>query len=262
MPNRRLAVQLSRLWSRAWPVAAALLAAPVAAIASDSDWLPLRPGSRHVYQVHRDHSYAPEHESIDRTFHVGTATQTMRAADSIAKGAVAVEERVRIEPLMYGAKEERFETRILSFGDQLLLHGSGAIGQEGADPPVRYQPPLVLLPGATPGTTWSVGTVRDGETRVEMQGEVVGTGPLEGTPTCKSCLLVRYTGKITGKIPIYQGEAKILSGTFLRRIWMERGVGIVREDTEAETEIELPDGKRAKTAQKQTLRLTEHKPAP
>lgn len=224
--------------------------------------MPLRPGQRAVYEVHRDHSYIPAQGSIDRVFHKGRAVQTTRAADGVARGAIAVEERIQLAPVQVGAPEATFEVRVFSAADGIALLGSGAIAKEGDDPPVRYQPPLRLLPTARAGESWTIGTFRDRDSSIEMRGEVIGIGKLDESPGCESCLEVLYTGPISGRVPVYGGEAEILSGSFERRVWYRRGVGIVRDVVEVESEMKLPDEKRARTASSTTMRLVEHDSAP
>jgi hypothetical protein len=261
LSNRHLVARLSRgLLALAVPIAAAFGSGASADVASE--WMPLRPGQRSAYEVHRDHSYIPAQGSIDRVFHKGGAVQTMRSADGVAPGAVTVEERTQLEPVQAGTPESVLEVRVLSAVDGISLLASGTIANEGDAAPTRYQPPLRLLPTTRPGESWNVGTVRDRETSIELRGRVVGVGELTDDPGCESCLEVRYDGPIAGRIPVYGGEAEILSGRIERRVWHRRGVGIVREVVTIETELKLPDAKRARVASFTTLRLVEQTLAP
>lgn len=238
----------------------ALAAAPVRA--DESDWMPLRSGRRLVYEVHRDHSYQPENASIDRVFHKGRSVQTFRDAAAVAAGAVAVEERVRLDPVQVGTREDTSEVRVLADRNGLVILGSGAVVGDLRNLPFRYEPPLRLLPNSEPGESWSVGTYKEGESRIELRGQVIGVGKLADPPGCESCLQVRYEGPITGSIPVHGGKATIESGRIERTVWMKRGVGIVREVANVTTAIALPDGTRAKTSHVLTLRLVEDSIAP
>lgn len=237
-----------------------LEAAPVHA--DESDWMPLRIGRRLVYEVHRDHSYQPENASIDRVFHKGRSVQTFRDAAALAGGAIAVEERMRLDPVQVGTREDSSEVRVLAHRNGLVILGSGAAIGDLRNPPFRYEPPLRLLPTSEPGASWSVGTYEEGERRIELRGQVIGVGKLADPPGCESCLEVRYEGPITGSIPVYGGKAEIESGRLERTVWMKRGVGIVRETANVATAIVLPDGTRAKTSHTLTLRLVEDSTAP
>lgn len=244
-------------------LAAGLLAfAPLAAAAAAEDWLPLGAGRRMLYEAHRDHSFRPENGKIDRLFHKGRMTQRHRDAGSLAPGAVAIEERMELVPLGAGMVERTLEARVFDAADGIVLRASGAIAREGEDPPQRYTPPLRMLPTDEPGHAWKVGAFRDREMQIELRGEVRRLGPLAEEPGCESCLEVRYEGPISGQIPVAGGAAKIESGRFERTIWLKRGVGIVREVANVETELLLPDETRASTSHTLTLRLVEHDAGP
>jgi hypothetical protein len=227
------------------------------ATAEPADWMPLRVGQRLTYEAHRDHSYHPESASIDRVFHSGRAVRTVRDAGKLQPGAVALEERMRLVPVGVGTPEDTFVVQVLDNAKGVVLYGSGAIAAEGGDPPVRYAPPLRMLPSDTPGESWSAGMYREGATEVELRGEVVGVGKLVEAPGCERCLQVRYSGVIRGKLPVYGGEATIESGKLVRTIWLRPGVGVVREVADVETELTLPDATKASTAHTLTLRLVE-----
>jgi hypothetical protein len=235
---------------------------PALGRAEDSEWMPLRAGERWVYAVHSDHSYVPERGTIDRVFHTGTTVLTARAADSVVRGAFAVEEKSRLDPIQQGSVEETLTARVLSSSNEVLMHASGSIAKPGDDPATRYQPPLRLLTTVGPGESWRVGNFRQDQTEIEMRGEVIGIGALKDEPGCDACLEVRYRGPISGKIPIYGGDAEILSGSLERVVWYRRGVGAIRDVANVASELKLPDGKLAKTAHTLTMRLVEHTLAP
>jgi hypothetical protein len=256
LPLLRIRVPLRQILL-AWAVAIAIAQAAPAAWAIGADWFPLHAGNRWVYAVHRDHTYRPANDPIDRTFHIGRSTQVAESVTGRPPGAVLIQDVTVLSPTEGGSSESTVATRLFSFDGGLQLRGSSEARPHARRTEAVFDPPLQLLPTTTVGETWKVGTYREGDLRTELQGEVMGVENLQD-PACAGCLKVRYRGKLRGSVPIYQGSAQIESGSIERVMWFERGVGIVREVTTTESQLKLPDGQGAGIFAVTTMRLVEH----
>lgn len=244
----------------AWVVVFAIARASLAASPVEPDWVPLHAGNQWVYEVHRDHTYRPETSPIDRVFHVGRSIQLAESAGEALRGAFKIVDTTSLQPTQGGGKPETAITsQVLSFDGGLRILSSSATLPDGTTNETVFRPPLRLLPTTTIGEPWKVGIYRDGDLNIDLQGEVVGAEKAD--PPCQDCLKVRYRGPITGSIQVDQGSAAIESGRSERVVWIERGVGIVREVGTLESELRLPDGARAKILVETTMRLLEHRVA-
>ncbi len=243
----------------AWVVVFAIARASLAASPVESDWLPLSAGNQWVYEVHRDHTYHPADASIDRVFHSGGSVQVAESSGSDG-AAFRIRDTTSLRPQARNGKPETLiSARVLSFDDGIRLLASSSTRPDGTQNEATYRPALRMLPTTTMGETWKVGMYRDGDLNVDLQGEIVAAA--KDDPPCAGCLKVRYRGPIAGSIPVFQGSAAIESGRFERVVWMQRGVGIVREVGTTEGELRLPDGAHAKILAVTTLRLVEHRVA-
>ena len=257
MPRNRVSLCGAAL---AWVVVFAIAQVSPAASAVEPDWLPLHAGNQWVYEVHRDHTYRPDDNDIDRVFHAGRSVQLAEPADESASGAFKIVDTTSLRPTQGGGKPEAATTtRVLSFDGGLRMLSSAATRADGTSNEAVFRPPLRMLATTTIGESWKVGTYREGDLTIDLQGEVVGAEKLD--PPCPNCLKVRYRGPVSGSVPIYQGSAAIESGRFERVVWMQRGVGIVREVATVESDLRLPEGAHAKILMETTLRLVEHRVA-
>ena len=242
-------------WAIVFVIARVSLAADV-----ESDWLPLHAGNQWVYEVHRDHTYRPDDADIDRVFHAGRSVQLAEPVSESARGEFKIVDTTSLQPTYANGKPETaITTRVMAFDGGLRMLSSTSTRPDGTANESVYRPPLRMLTTTAIGESWKVGIFRDGDLNIDLQAEVVAADKAD--PPCPGCLKVRYRGPITGSIPIYQGNAKIESGRFERVVWMQRGVGIVREVATVESDLRLPDGKHAKIVAVTTLKLAEHRVA-
>lgn len=224
------------------------VAAAAPAGAEDESYLPLEPGARWEYEVHRDHSFRPAVGPIDRTFRKGSLVrESVRALDGGLHELI--ERRVETPTSGGGLPPSREQERqVWSTSAGVRLH---AIAE------VRFEPPLQMLPGAPePGSRWTVGTLRTGGVAVPFEAEAVGREDVaDGDQRWEGCLEVRYVGPVTGTVSVADGPATIREGRIERRIWWKAGVGPVREITTQDAELELPDGSSARIHEVVTVRL-------
>lgn len=244
--------------SFAWIVLVLLAAAP--ARAAGDAFLPLGPGARWEYSVHRDHSYRPDAGPADRTFRAGT-----RVLEYIAPreegGEVRHELRDRRQetPTSPGLPPSLETSReIWSATRGVRIHAVEALGT----PEVRFEPALQLLPpDVAVASRWRVGTWRTGELKMPLEAEALAREDVVlDDQRFEDCLRVRYDGRITGSIPVAGGRAEIAEARIERVAWWKEGIGAVREVTTIEGEIVLPDGKRAQISEVATFRLVQFQP--
>jgi len=211
-------------------------------------------GHRWVYELHRDRTYQPLEKSIDRSFETGRSVVTVRAARKGPKGAFEMIQRNASRPLTGGDVTTSLTSNVVTFGGELLLHASGELASDADLPANDYAPPLRMLPTVANGESWSVGTWRSGNLSVALRGEVQA---LDAEPDCPGCIRVRYSGTIEGTVAMDLGPAAVDSGRLERIVWMKRGVGVVRDETTTETEVQLPDKSKVRLVDVVTLRLLE-----
>jgi hypothetical protein len=243
-------------------IAVCLAAASPTAAADgvDPGWFPLRAGAEWVYDVHRDQSYLPSDRSASRYFHKGRAVRVAVDAAERVPGGFEVRETLTLHPVAEGATSESLAARrLFSFRGELRMHASLETLADGSSDEVAYEKPLRLLPTDRAGETWNAGAFRFGAQSAALRGTAVGIADLPGTPAWPDCLEVRLEGTITGRSTDPSDRGEIESGTYERRIWFSRGVGIVREVTTTSLELLLSDGRRARATQVLTLRLLEHR---
>jgi len=242
-------------------IAAAAFLAGGSARASDGvdpAWFPLRAGAEWVYEAHRDQTFAPDKAPINRALHVGRAVRTVDPDARFAPNGFRVREALTLRPVEGRADAETVtDWTVYSLGSELLVHATGDLsGQE-----IVYKKPLRLLPTTTPGQSWNAGTFRLGAQSAKVRGEVLGVEDLPGETRWKGLLAIRLAGEVSGSFPGSEPPAEIESGTFERRLWLARDVGIVREVTTLTMRLKLPD-RHVRTDQVTTLRLLEHPGAP
>lgn len=237
-----------------------LLAACLAggsARAAGEGWLALGPGARWEYEIHRDDRFQPTRGHPERTFRAGRLqVEYVRPLDG---GLHEVREHRREEPLGAGPMPT-YETTILvwSSDDALRLHASTRLGEEST----RFQPPLrMVAEDVAPGARWKVGDWRMGPLSAPLEAEVVGREDVAiDEARFEDCLRVRYAGAVTGMLPVEGGTARVREGRIERVVWWKQGVGPVREETTADAELELPDGRTASLRTISKLRLVRHQP--
>lgn len=241
-------------------VAVCLVGAPARANDDlDPAWFPLPAGAEWVYEAHRDQTFAPERAPLNRTLHVGRAVRAAEPDTRFAPNGFVVRETLTLRPVEGRSAETETVTdwAVYSFAKELRLHATGDPG--GGE--IVYETPLRILPTTTPGASWNAGTLRVGAQRAKIRGEVIGIEDLPGEPGWKGVLAIRLAGPISGTFPGSEPPAEIESGTFERRLWFARDVGIVRDVTTLSMRLELPD-RHVRTDQVLTLRLLEHRGAP
>ena len=118
LPLLRIRVRLRR-GALSWAVAIAIVQAAAAAVAIEADWFPLEAGNRWVYDVHRDHSYQPANDSIDRSFHTGRSTQIAESVTGQPPGVFLVQDVTVLRGTEGGSPETTVATRLLSFNSRL-----------------------------------------------------------------------------------------------------------------------------------------------
>lgn len=243
---------------------AAACGAPAARAEPASTWMPLRPGTRWSYALHADHTYRPSAGSIDRTFRRGEVERERLARSPDADGAIVRVREVRTErPVGVGGVPASRQQSVTEYGagDELSVHAF-VLEPGGAS---RFTPPLRMLPAEpAPGSRWRVGTWRSAGAQVELAGEVLGIAEIEeGGRRFPKALRVRYAGPISGTTPVASGPATIRNGEVAREVWLAPGVGIVREVTTTQAELELPEGAgTARIEEVVTLRLVDGPASP
>jgi hypothetical protein len=227
--------------------------------AGAEQWFPLRAGERWGYSLHADHTYAPSNAKIDRTFREGAAVFEVTSVGAGAQREVRETRSERQVGSPLPAPLQRVQH--YEVGADLLLRGTSSVGKRDE---VRYEPPLRVLPASPESSSpWRVGMIREDGTETEVTGEVLGREDVtEAGMRYEGCLKVRYAGPVRGTTPIYTGPVPIRSGRLERITWLAAGVGIVREVSTLDAEIELPDGVTARISQVLTLRLRDHRPGP
>lgn len=239
-------------------LAIAQVAASAAAHAADDPFLPLGPGARWVFEIHRDHTFQPAVGTIDRTFRSGTAVlEHVRAFE--ADGGTVHELRERRDETSIGSglpPSSEAATQHWAATSGLQLRAIQPLG--GAR--VRFDPPLQMLPSQPViGSGWRVGTFRTAAITIPLEGEVLGWEDLtDDAIRYEKCLKVRYTGAVSGSIAVASGSAKIRNIRFERVVWWKPGVGLVREIVTTDGDIELPEGEGARVHEVTTLRLVRH----
>jgi hypothetical protein len=215
---------------------------------AQQQWLPLEVGNTWVYRLHIDRS-TPD-MGQDRSFVHGEQMLRITGARGKAPYPLYTFEdlttQIETQKVLQGGVGERKRAEIdySGRGGALLLHGQRAFeGHEGKREPVRYVPPLVVLPPSPEvGKSWEVGEFRNEEMTARLRGTVVGhEGVTAAGQHFERCLKVRYTGELAGKIPTANGPQPVLSGDYTRRLWMKQGVGIVKDVTDVEIKTMHPD---------------------
>jgi hypothetical protein len=231
----------------------ALAAAAAPAGVQDGSYLPLGPGARWEYEVHRDHSYRPAVGPVDRTFRKGSL---VREYVSARDGALhELLERSVETPISAGGlpPSRELERQLWSTSAGVRLHGIHPDG--GVE--IRFASPLHMLPAAPePGARWTVGRWRRNGVEALLEAEAIGyEDVVDGAERWEGCLEVRYTGQVSGTIPVAQGPATLREGRLERVVWWKRGVGPVREVTTYDAGLVLPDGSAARIHEVVTVRL-------
>lgn len=264
-PGRRFTRSSFRPWALRAAATVLLCAAFAPALpgsARAADWFPLEPGRRWTWRTHRDVTLAPEGRGVERRFQRGLVEGVLGAAPGEA-GAVALEERrtewnaERMMPERYDAVERRTTVYLRSDRGILLLReeAEGAGGAE-ARTSVTHAPPLLWLPSEiAPGATWTVEGVRQEGVTVDLRARV--SGPEDVTTDAgrhPGCLVVRYEGAFTGATRLGTESVDIEEGKYVRTLWLAKGVGIVRAETETRLRLRDREGKEIRSTQ--TLRET------
>jgi hypothetical protein len=210
--------------------ASVLLAGATESGAPGAAWFPLEPGSRARFDVHRDRSVRPEQGAPLRMLWVGWADETVQRHG----------ERLRLHTVTNESLAERngvavvgTPSRTIDIDDYavadgaVLLHRRLREAPASPDEEAAYDPPLRVLAGTVaPGSRWTVGTLAQGDSRIDLEAEVIGLESLvlsEGRRV-EGCLRVAYRGAIRSA-----GGAESVNGRYERDAWFARDLGLVQE---------------------------------
>jgi hypothetical protein len=84
--------------------------------------------------------------------------------------------------------------------------------------------------------------VRHPEFELDLAGEAVALEEVRvGETTLRDCLRVRYSGPLTGEVETGSGRSRAEAGRYEQSVWFQRGIGMVREETEWSFETTLPE---------------------
>jgi hypothetical protein len=239
-------------------LAAALVLARPAAGADPAAWFPLEAGRRLTYRTHRDLSLAPQGRALERRFLHGRSERELAPAPEDGARAVALRARHvewDAERSMPGQRDStRTRTTVYERTERgiVMLREENESSVEGeAATRVRYTPPVLVLPAdAAPGVSWTLDGVRQGELTLDLRARVTGVEDVStDAGPYRDCLVVRYEGTLSGKMQMGAEPFDVGGGRYLRTVWLARGIGIVREDTELELRLLDRDGKEVRTSQ-------------
>lgn len=131
-------------------------------------------------------------------------------------------------------------------GQHIVSSYTTSTGSDKADRQ-DYEPQLLYYASdPAVGREWTVGIMREEDTRVPVTGKVVGKETVTvPAGTFKDCLRVVYSSDaITGTVDVWQKKFNITSGKTRGIYWVAEGVGVVKELEVATSSAEAagPDG--------------------
>ena len=149
-------------------------------------------------------------------------------------------------------------------GQQLL---SSYRTSTGSDKPDKqdYDPPLLYFSrDPAPGLQWTVGIMRDEETKTPMTAKAVGKETVTvPAGTFKDCLKVVYSSdSMSGTVDLWDKQFTVTSGRSRGVYWVAQGVGVVKELAIAVSTAETPgpDGKSPLTIESSSCSVSELRP--
>lgn len=149
-------------------------------------------------------------------------------------------------------------------GQQMLSTYRTASGQDKPDKQ-DYDPRLLYYSrDAAPGKEWTVGTMRDEDTKVPMTAKAVGKETITvPAGTFKDCLKVIYSADtMSGNVDLWGKQFTVTSGRSRGVYWVAEGVGVVKELEIATSTAETPgpDGKSPLTIESASCSVRELRP--
>lgn len=149
-------------------------------------------------------------------------------------------------------------------GQQMTSSYRTSSGSDKADKQ-DYDPALLYFArDAAPGKEWTVGTMRDEDTKVPMAAKAVGKETVTvPAGTFKDCLKVVYSGDtMSGNVEIWGKPFTVTSGRTRGIYWVADGVGVVKELQIATSTAETPgpDGKSPLTIESASCDVRELRP--
>lgn len=128
-----------------------------------------------------------------------------------------------------------------------------------------YDPPLLYYSrDAAPGRQWTVGTMRDEDTKVPMTAKAVGKETVTvPAGTFKDCLKVVYSADaMSGTVDLWNKQFTVTSGRSRGVYWVAEGVGVVKElqIVTSTAETPGPDGKSPLTIESASCSVSELRP--
>lgn len=106
----------------------------------------------------------------------------------------------------------------------------------------EYDPPLVMYDsGLAAGKKWKIGTIRQEDLRMPLEGYVHGRETVTvPAGTFTDCLKVYVTcSRLSGSMGFGEDKARVKSGKSVTVSWLAPGVGVVKEDTLLQAKMEL-----------------------
>lgn len=225
-----------RLRALVWFVTSLALAAgaPSARAAGpaspDEAWMPVDVGlyKRFVHRQDRDFTSGDMSLGVERM--VGSREERVVAA-SPDEGGATVEIQVETK-LRSNESGESVETkRVFASPTETAYRVHGWDAQtDGQSYRLRYpRPAVVLKEGARVGERWHVSSETVAGLSGDTWGEVVGLQDAR-TPAglFEKCLVVRYTGNVSGEIEIPgAGTMQVTAGEVVVTEWHAKGIGLV-----------------------------------
>lgn len=179
----------------------------------------------------------------------GTSTYEVLAMDKSAPPLYEYRETTKTSSSTGGSdSSEQVDLRIANdaAGQHIV---SSYTTSTGSDKPDRqdYEPKLLYyVSDPTVGKEWTVGIMREENTRIPVAAKVVGKETVTvPAGTFKDCLRVVYSSEaIGGTVDIWQKKFNITSGKSRGIYWVAEGVGVVKELEVATSSAEAagPDG--------------------
>ena len=128
-----------------------------------------------------------------------------------------------------------------------------------------YDPPLHYYSrDPAPGLQWTVGIMRDEDTKVPMSAKAVGKETVTvPAGTFKDCLKVVYSSdNMSGTVDLWDKQFTVTSGRSRGVYWVAEGVGVVKElqIVTSTAETPGPDGKSPLTIESASCSVSELRP--
>jgi hypothetical protein len=164
-----------------------------------------------------------------------------------------------------GTDSEKIQINVVNDSAGLKILSTVQDSQEGKAPEKQTYDPALLYyaKDPSPGRSWDVGTMKDGDTKSPTTAKAVGR-ETDTVPagTFKDCLKVVYiSDDISGTMEMWDKTFTITSGRSRGVYWIADGVGVVKELEVATSKAETPgpDGTPV-TVEAATCSVSELKP--